>query len=265
MSKLCASWNSSVTNGHCGISGHWWTDSWKWAFLLSQRTQLAAQGWAGGLQRSLITPFSYSNTVLATLGTPWLLAFPPNPSAEWGSSSQAQKWLVGLAETSPFSLFRSFCLQWLAILHNLTKPLLYPISPLSVCPLLSPRRHSTDNVPFTAVISLLPLKQLPGEKSPNPHELSLVTSVSSPQPALLPFQHVCTASLGLLRLQLEDVYFKKLKPLKSTVPTLQMDAGCIQYLSGHNWLMSLAFALLFTCHFVWINIITAVFTSVFTW
>lgn len=118
-----------------------WTDSWKWAFLQSQSTKLAAWSWARGLQSSLTTPFSCisSSTVLATLGTPWLLAFPPNPSAEGAAAPRPagpfplcslSRWLVGLAETRPFSLFRNFYLQWLAILHNLTKPLLYPISPV---------------------------------------------------------------------------------------------------------------------------------------
>lgn len=214
MEQLCR----QVPNGHCGRSGQCWTDSWKWAFLQSQSAQLAAWGWARDLQSSLTTPLSClcSNPVLATLDTPWLLAFPPNPSAEWGSSSRPaghfplcslSRWPVGLAETRPFSLFRSFCLQWFAILHNLTKPLLF--HHCSVCPLLSPCRHSTDNVPFTVVMSLLPLKQVPAEMFPTLHELSLVTLVSSPQPALnrLPFLPVCTASVwAFWSFTWQDVY-----------------------------------------------------------
>lgn len=131
-----------VPNGQCGRSGQCWTDSWKWACLQSQSTQLAAWGWARGLQRSLNTLFSCicSDTVLATLDTHWLLAFPPNPSGKSGAAAprparhfplcSLSRWLSGAGRNQALSLFRSFCLQWLAILHILTEPLLYPISPV---------------------------------------------------------------------------------------------------------------------------------------
>lgn len=184
-----ASWN--ISEGTKWALWDIWTDRWKWSFLLGQRTQPAAQGWAGGLQRSLTTPFSCSNTVLATPGTPWLLALPPNPSAEWGSSSQAAghfplcssagAWW-GWQKPAPFLCSEASVCSDLPFCMILPVPYPVPCFTLSVCPSLSPCRHSTDNVPFTVIISLLPLKQLPGEKPPNPYEISLVTLVSSPQP-----------------------------------------------------------------------------------
>lgn len=74
---------------------------------------------------------------------------------------------------------------------------------------------------------------------------------------MLSFLHVCTASIwAFWRFTWQDVYWKKAESpqIYSTTPPKQ--AGCIQYLSGQR-LMPLVFALLFTCHFVWINITTA--------
>lgn len=122
---------------------------------------------------------------------------------EWGSSSQACKALPivqpqrvtewGWQKPGPFSVQK--------LLFSVTCHLAYsywappvPYFTSAVSPFLPPCSLSTDNVPFTVVvISLLPQKQVPGETFPTPQELSLVTLVSSPQPALnrLPFLHVC--------------------------------------------------------------------------